>query len=141
MRMSNLALIISTAFCIGSCCKGVCPDETINWRLTNFKVSEVDTMQLVRFPGNGQFTNPIDSIYLTRPTSGVRDSIPFSFSFALSLEDDYEFRIPALGRTYKVSDIQSKKEDCLCSNGSFEEMASYSIDGALKQENFVDIRR
>ena len=141
MRISQLALITFAAIGIGACCKGVCPQETIIWQLTNFKVTDVDTMQLVRFTGDGQFANPLDSIYLTRPTAGVRDSVPFNMSFALSLDNDYEFRVPALNTTYKISDIGSKTVDCLCSSGTFEEMASYRLNGVLKQLNYVDIRR
>ena len=130
-------VFISISFPIQSCCKVNCPGNEMNLLFINFNPQEVDTLLLVTYEPGNTFTNKVDSMYVDHITGGGLSKDTFyGFLDNIEFNKDYEIKMPALNRTFRISDLKTTREKCPCTAGHYHAIWSYR----LQQANFVNSR-
>jgi hypothetical protein len=139
-KISLLALcivFICMSFSIQSCCKQACPGNEMDLLFINFTRQEVDTLLLVKYEPGNAFTNKVDSLYVDLWTSSrnSKDTL-YGHLDNIDFKKDYEIILPALNRTFRISDLKTTRERCPCSGGHYHAIWAYRSP----QGNFVNSR-
>jgi len=120
----SLILVISTL----ACCKEHCEKERLNTVYIGFNTTEIDTILLRKFKPGGVFLEKTDSFYFHINTP-LSDSIHAPVYNGVQLDHDYEIYLPAAARTFRLSAITTRKEDCTCGSGRRKIILTYTLDG------------
>ena len=139
MRMKSLSAIIfgifiaSAAFIFQSCCKEYCGDENLVPVLTfyGFKADELEKIKVSRFNKN-DFTTPVESFYISMTNVIVRDTTLVYPEKMLSIDFNYKIDIEKTGSVYSITNIETKTNNCRCSNGKYESIVSYKVNAVTQ---------
>lgn len=134
MKKNLAALFAAVAF--AACCKEICEDQGLLIYTRNMQAVDTDTVYLIRYTRATRFDGLIDTIkrYNNVPPGSTQ---PSNYSDILDYMYDWRVVIPALHKTYEISAIQTKKEPCRCSGGTYRTVTSFWFTNTGKEGNSV----
>ena len=138
-----IALIISLSSC---CTKQGCLTATdINWiTFTGFQVSELDSIIIYSYTPNTNFTALVDSL----TTQSDENSGSLSHQIYMSniiVNHDHLIYLPSTNDTFLLDNIIIETKGCnTCfpytpEDDLYDEIQSYSINGNIVEESFIEI--
>ena len=135
--MKLLTALIALTFLIGSCCKAECLDASVFVTFSNFRVHQTDTLLLVRYkPGTGQ-TTVVDSVWRFLPNLPGSDTARSYHSENITAGTDWKIVIPAVNRTFWITDISLRTAKCCGSRSAV--VRDFKLNGTLKQGSFLQL--
>jgi hypothetical protein len=98
-----------------------------------FTREELDTLKMYKFEP-GSFQQAIDST-IRIFSAPDRDTFQFGMSDVdhLDLSKNYEIVLTNIPRSYRLSEIKTRKHDCTCGHKDGKTLTAYNLDG----ENFI----
>jgi hypothetical protein len=110
-------------------------------RLIGFTPEDLDTTIIRKYePSN--FATLIDSsmrFWSVSPTDTLYydyfDSEGFEFS------KNYEVLFPGISRTYRISELKTKREHCSCGQKDGKRVDGYTLDGQKSDDDFIYLRK
>lgn len=143
MKKINYLFIFILGLIYHSCChmKG-CPEELTSIELSNFSISELDTICVKKYAKNSNFLKAEDSIFAQFYEDDSTYKIPLDgrdsngAAIVYSYDKDYAVYLNGLKKTYKITNITTKDEKCnTCypiGYTTYRKMDFYNINGALQ---------
>lgn len=112
-----------------SCCKQYCTDDTIfAVDFQGFQPTEIDKILVLQYnPDN--FTNAVDSYYVSSNNIIIKDTTRVYLDKPLANDFNFRINVEKAGLSYVLSDIQTKKENCHCENGTYDIITNYKLNG------------
>ena len=111
----------------GSCCKEVCPDESMTFRFRSFPGSELDSIQFVTYQRGTSFANPLDSFWhLYAITSNAPQDVRLTIE--VNLNRDVAVRLPSAAASYRVTDVLAETVKCNCESGDYRRLKSFKLN-------------
>lgn len=115
-----------SAFFLQSCCKGYCSDETIfAMDFEGFAPAEMDKIKIVAF--NAAIA--VDSYYVSTNNIIKKDTTRVYPDKPLRSDYNFEIILENAGLNYRLTAINTKKEDCNCGSGTYKTITGYSLNG------------
>jgi len=138
--MKKLAIISFVIVCIvqGCCTKKDCNSGLYEIVVRDFNESEIDTIILLSYQNNGQFTNPIDSHVVEGYSNGDGTATLSNYS-QLDTNRDYKLLFSGLQKEYKLTDFQIGRKSCnSCfpfgqESDFYDVLEGYRLNGELHQ--------
>jgi hypothetical protein len=144
LLMAFCLSLTGIAYTLQSCCKVMCVDgdiSTIDFR--GFNASEIDKIKVLRFNHNN-FSVALDSFYVSSNNIIIRDTTRAYLDNPLVSDFDFKINVEKAGRTYTISDFQTKKENCTCNPGTHKMITGYKLDGvqySMEKKYAVEINK
>ena len=134
-------LIISILMISGSCCKVYCPRELMAIRMIGFDPADLDTIVIRKYEA-ADFTSLIDST-VTRTSTSPMDTFYFDYfdSEGFQFSKNYEVFFPGIPRTYKISDLQIRREECNCGQQDGKRVDGYTLDDQASGNDEIYIHK
>jgi hypothetical protein len=133
--MKTFLPLFGVVLFFSACCKAYCikdPQLTVSFQ--RFKARDVDTVYLFRYnPGGTQYA---DSSASLRPND-AQDTTFSYLNMELTPGSDWEIRIPAVNRQYRITGIQTETGDCNCSSGNYNIVKSFTVNGRQQQGSLL----
>ncbi|MGB1205385.1 MAG: hypothetical protein ACPG5B_07060 [Chitinophagales bacterium] len=144
--MRNLITFYLIIILFASCCtkKDCLSAFDINEiRLINFEAEEVDSIFLKSYVKNSNFTDEIDSAYVTSIRE-VNDSDEFVLLMPFPFEpaNDYRIEFRKSDFVIEMADIktESKKcNTCFLAKDNYSVLESYQVNGVLNTNQYIEI--
>ncbi len=134
--MKILIALLSSLILFSSCCKEFCTDTPLVFNFKGFTGGKKDTINITSFGNNGLFTDTVLTLkyeFLHNPA--------YQFAIETGYSFDYEMIVASTGKRYRLSEIETKTEDCRCDGGRFKTVESYKLNGIPFQAASVDLEK
>lgn len=130
------ALMVGFLFGIHSCCtKREClgVHEIYDIYFYNFSQADLDTIIIISYSKNSNFTTQIDSFVTQAGSTGD----PFSASTGkrIHIDLDYKIKLPSTGQVFTLTGFEIEREGCnVCfpfrpENDYYDELVGYQVNG------------
>ena len=94
----------------------------------NFNQQDLDTILLVKYEPGNTFTSKIDSVYVDPMASvGLSKDTLYGYFEHIQLDKDYEIILPSINRTFRISDIKTRRQKCPCAGGHYRTISAYRL--------------
>lgn len=150
-RMRNITinfLILGFLFFINSCCSKkycVSADNIYEIKFYQFSQADLDTITILSFLKNSNFTSSVDSF----TTEGSNNGDYFSANMIdnLNINLDYKIILTSIGKVFTLTDFETQKVGC---NGCFpyqpkddfyDKLIAYQINGQRHSGNEIKINK
>jgi len=144
LTVSTCLLLVGSVFVLTSCCKSFCRDGNISViDFHGFDAMELEKIKVLRF-NQDDFTSAVDSYFVATNNLLIKDTTRVYLDKPLASDFDFKISIENAIRTYTLSDIQTKKEDCSCGPGNYKTIVGYRLNGApysVQNNNSLEIKK
>ena len=139
-----MTLLCITSILASSCKNCVClPSEGLRLTMISFTPSDVDTLVIRKFEKGTAFNHLIDttqwdgSNVVFRAQNDTLEMAAMIGGLGLKSNFDYEVYVPAIGRTYKISDLNEpqREENCPYKTMCVNLIVSAKVDEKTTQLN------
>lgn len=136
-RMLLTIAAIATVLIFGHCCKVYCPRESMTLAFVGFTRDELDTIIVNKFEAGG-FTDLLDShSNVIGGFSGDTLWLPHFDSEGFDRKKNYEIFVSAASRSFRVTDIKTRRYECTCGQRDGRGVDAYTLDGSPIDSDIV----
>jgi hypothetical protein len=127
--------IILFAVLVSSCChKKLCTNDVVEIPIVNFTMQEADSVIVISYQKNTNFTAKVDSVFTAAKNSQVNASLlVIPFIHGLNIDLDYKIRFVSIGKIYLLNNFSLNKSECnSCfpwGHDYYDALDSYYING------------
>ena len=150
--MKNIALTVFTTgflLALNSCCtKKGChnTDEIYDINFYNFSEADLDSITIVGYSKDSNFTTKIDSLFTYASVNGSNSN-----RFTVFIDDkinanlDYKIKLLSIGQVFTLTDFEIKREGCnSCfplgtKTDFYNKLNSYQVNGKKQTEWEINI--
>lgn len=127
---------------LASCCKS-CADEKPQVMLSfkKYQKGEIDTIVELRYQPNTNFSILIDSFTTARYWYSNDTTYSYGDFTPLPVGADYIVKITSLGKVFTFSNYQISQGECGCEHKRVDMLSSFTMDGNVLQNTFVELPR
>lgn len=137
-KLLNIAGVIFFALIYSSCCKVYCVKESLYIRFIHFNNSDIESILFTAYTKNGLYNSKLDS-FEDRRRRPQADTISSYFNDNIDVDKDYIIKLKNIDRSYKLSGIRTRSENCSCGSGRSKTVTAYTLDGIEKTSEFIDL--
>jgi hypothetical protein len=142
--MKYVVLIVLLAL-ISACCKKTkCFVPSINMKLYNFRMDQVDSIIVYKYEKGNNFISALDSTYLSAVLSNDKEFY-VAYSNIENPSFDYLVKIKGLTKEYRVTDMRTVRSKCkscgpfTSKRNYFTILADYQLNGQLKDDFVIEV--
>ena len=118
----------------------MCEGSMIFFTLDKYKRFEVDTIVIVGYVPNTNFSVVTDSsVFITPNVTG--DTSRAIHSHSVKADRDFIIKLPSANKHIKIADFNTTTARCECGNKKYTVVKSFTVDGVMQTNPFFSLPR
>jgi hypothetical protein len=130
-------LVCALALLVSSCCKEECEPGLLFINYQNFTTGQTDTIAYIKYNPGTNLAQAIDTTWDYHAVANSTDTTHSYLSRELYYAWDWKIYVPALSKTYSITNFQTGVQKCHCGGGKTTVVRGFTVNGAHKEGSYL----